>query len=77
MRTMAADKKNPLTQHSHVDRHNECHIGRIWTGHFASTWPNRSSGHISDGDLRRNMELVTAGTFRNFSELLVFQWPIL
>jgi hypothetical protein len=54
MRTMAADVKNPLARHSHFDRHNECHIGRIWTGPFESTWPNRLSGNISDGDLRRN-----------------------
>ena len=47
MRTMAADVKNPLAQHSHFDRHNERHIGRIWTGPFASTWPKRSSSNIS------------------------------
>jgi hypothetical protein len=77
MQTMATDVKNPLARRSHFDGHNECHIGQIWTGPFASTWPNRSSGNISDGNLRQNAELVTAGTFRNFGELLVFQWPIL
>ena len=46
MRTMVADVKNPLARRSHFHRHNECHIGRIWTGPFASTWPNRSSGNI-------------------------------
>jgi hypothetical protein len=47
MRTMAADVKNPLARRSHFDRHNECHIGGIWTSPFASTWPNRLPGNIS------------------------------
>jgi hypothetical protein len=77
MRTMAADVKNPLARRSHFDRHNECHIGRIWTGPFASTWPNRLSGNIYNGNLRRYMEVVNANAFQNFGELLVFRRPIL
>ena len=68
MRTMAADVKNLLARHSHFDRHKECHIGRIWTGPFASTWPNRLSGNIYNGNLR---------LYANFGKLLVFRRPVL